>query len=126
MTRHLHYTEALQETRARGEIIVQAGDVLVQGRGYQFVMVAACGKTPEDAELVLLLPPRGYGCWSGQTVPGLRYIGWIEELTDDELDRMSDEEAANAPDCCHAYAVDASAWRKFDQPWWDWFRQSRV
>jgi hypothetical protein len=57
---------------------------------------------------------------------GLRYVGWIAEMTDEDLVTLT----ASEFECCaptiegHGYALDALYWRKFDAPYWAWFRQA--
>ncbi|MGY1946612.1 hypothetical protein [Nocardia asiatica] len=120
MTRHLHYTEALREAEERGEIIVALGDMVVGGGKY--AIVAWPGSKPEDATLVMLVPPVGYGYETGIMFSGLRYMGWIDDLTTEEIDSLTDDEFETVPECGHSYGLDASTWRIWDHPYWEWFR----
>ena len=127
---NLHYAEALQEAKERNEIIVNIGDIVVSTRWRHFAMVAECGERPSDARLVSVVPPRGYGCWGGYKLDAsiLRYMGWIEELTSEELSEdgeIPDADVERGPaDGMHAYALDASKWEKFNHPYWEWFRKA--
>ncbi len=126
MTRHLHYTEAMREAAERNEIIVNIGDIVVQGRGASswFAMIAWCGERPEDARLVCILSRRGEG-FTGTGIGGLRYMGWIDDFTAEELDTILDDVFETLPETdVHGYALDASIWRKWDAPYWEWFRDA--
>lgn len=130
MNHHMCYAEALQEAKDRNEIIVNIGDIVVGTRSRNFAIVADCGAQPADARLVAVVPPRGYGRTGGYKLDTsvMRYMGWIEGLDTEELSEdggVADTDIENGPqDGSHAYALDASRWEKFEQPFWEWFRKA--
>ncbi|MGW5519095.1 hypothetical protein [Nocardia africana] len=127
--RELHFTEAVRETEERGEIIVGLGDMVAEGHGDSMwvAIVAWVGGAISEASLVVVVPPVGFGPEMGVAFRrGFRYLGWISDFTIEELDTLPDEVIENAPEQvgAHAFALDASRWRKFEAPYWEWFRSA--
>jgi hypothetical protein len=132
--KRLHHTEALAEVQAKGERLVGIDEVIWcgHGRGVQVLHVIAphdyYKSDPPPAYLVELVRPMWmYGNEGLFSSDNLRYVGYVEDMTTEELDAMSNDEyeALDLPerDVGHMWAV-PNTWERCPVNFWELFRNA--
>lgn len=137
MMRRLHYTEAVAEAEARGEILVGRDEVLTVREGKTSAVAIHIvvdygtdySAEPKGYAVELCRPSFMYGA-EGILTP-LRFVGRVEELTSEELDAMSDDDPYwdLIPDYSELLfampkvpGFTEESWRRSEAPYWQAFR----
>ena len=148
MSRHgnygwLHYSEAIAIAEERDEILVTADDVLMIGEGGAAAVAIhiVAGPNfwehdePEGYSVELVRPFWMYGS-EGHLYP-VRWVGRVHELTNAELDAMTEDDpywelipehgsylwaVPKVPQFSKTY-YGGKPWKRCELKWWDAFRQ---
>lgn len=133
---YLHYTEAIAEAERNKEILVTLDEVLIVNQGTRSaIALHIVGEPdywtkdePKGYCVELVRPSWLYGA-EGH-LHKLRWVGRVEELTDEELDAMSEEdpywdlipEHGNHLWALPKLSNGGKPWQRCEIPWFDSFR----